>query len=866
MATSVPRGGATPHWVGRAVVDADDHTAAAGSQRWPLRNNVADPPHSIGCRPRRRERGDVYGALTIRIAFISSYVPRRCGIATFTSDLLGAARAADPTTTGRVAAIDEPTVLRPYASEVRWRIRQGTAESYVAAARSINASNADVVNVQHEFGLYGAWTEPAFIDGHWTEGGYVDHLRPLLEELRKPVVTTLHTVLPLPDASIRDAVRAITELSDEVIVMATTAVGILTGVYGITTPLRVIPHGMPSIQRRGRQRLKAKLGVEGRTIISTFGLLDPGKGVEFMIEAMPAIVEAHPNALYIVAGQTHPELLRSRGETYRQGLVAQTHALGMQDHVAFIDEYMSQRDIIELLLTTDVYVTPYLEPNQITSGTLSYALGAGKAIVATRYLHAVEALAEGRGVLVDFRASDQLARAVVGILDDPAAKDALEEAAYAYASEATWPRSGQAFLDVAAEAAARGPGRPRAAEAEARAPLPDLARRLAENPILTASDVPASLPGLEVVSVFNAAAAQVGDDVVLLLRVGERPCADAEPGPEALTLDVSGPEPRLRPLGEGYRAADVIGVAFLDTERTPPVVVPALLPRNLSGLDLSDPRRIRYQNSSGGFTAAADDFSDFLTQMSHLRVARSRDGIHFDVEPMPAVLPANRFEEYGCEDPRATLIDGVWHITYVSVGRLGITTSLVTTTDFREFDRRGVLFLPDHKDVVLFPGRPGGRYAALTRPMPGSFGRVLGIWVAFSDDLVHWGDHRPLALPRWGTWDELRTGASAVPFRVAEGWLEIYHGVDRNTTYAMGGLLLDADDPSRAIARSPTPIMVPTAPYERTGLFNDTVFSCGHVALDAAGDTIRLYYGAADSCMAAADFTVREIIDQMDPC
>jgi predicted GH43/DUF377 family glycosyl hydrolase len=176
------------------------------------------------------------------------------------------------------------------------------------------------------------------------------------------------------------------------------------------------------------------------------------------------------------------------------------------------------------------------------------------------------------------------------------------------------------------------------------------------------------------------------------------------------------------------------------------------------------------------------------------------------------------------------------------------------------------MFLPDHKDVVLFPGRVGGRYAALTRPMPQSFGRILGIWIAFSDDLVLWGDHRPLALPRPGMWDGLRTGASAVPFRVEGGWLEIYHGVDRDARYAMGGLLLDGDDPSRVIARSPDPILLPIAPYERSGLFNDTVFSCGHVALDPAGERIRLYYGAADSCMAAADVNVQDILDQMTRC
>jgi predicted GH43/DUF377 family glycosyl hydrolase len=176
------------------------------------------------------------------------------------------------------------------------------------------------------------------------------------------------------------------------------------------------------------------------------------------------------------------------------------------------------------------------------------------------------------------------------------------------------------------------------------------------------------------------------------------------------------------------------------------------------------------------------------------------------------------------------------------------------------------MFLPDQKDVVLFPGRVGGRFAALTRPMPQSFGRVLGVWIAFSDDLVHWGDHAPLALPRHGMWDGLRTGAGATPFRVPEGWLEIYHGVDGNTHYSLGALLLDADDPRRVIARSPEPILVPTTPYERTGLYDDVVFTCGHVSLDPEGREIRVYYGAADSRLAAADFTVQELLDQMRPC
>ena len=225
----------------------------------------------------------------IRIAFVSSSVPRRCGIATFTADLMGAVRTADPTATCRVAAIDEPAVLRQYASDVRWRIRQGDPESYRAAARAINASNADVVNVQHEFGLYGRWSEPVYANGRWSDSVYEDHFRGFLEELRKPLVTTMHTVLPRPSPSIRETVRGISELSDEIVVMASTAVGLLAEVYGLAKPPRVIPHGMPVIDPHGRHSFKRKLGVEGRTIISTFGLVDPRKGLQYMIQAMPAV-------------------------------------------------------------------------------------------------------------------------------------------------------------------------------------------------------------------------------------------------------------------------------------------------------------------------------------------------------------------------------------------------------------------------------------------------------------------------------------------------------------------------------------------------------------------------------------------------
>jgi predicted GH43/DUF377 family glycosyl hydrolase len=394
----------------------------------------------------------------------------------------------------------------------------------------------------------------------------------------------------------------------------------------------------------------------------------------------------------------------------------------------------------------------------------------------------------------------------------------------------------------------------------------DLGHRLAGNPILTSRDIPPSQAALEVVSVFNAAAAKLGDETILLLRVAERPRTMTGLLPEAArTLDLARPEDGFQPLPKGLTGEDVVGLAFLDPGATPRRVVVAYVRKDLPGLDLHDPRTIRVRKppaKAGGL----DEVRDYLTQISHLRVARSTDGEHFRVEAAPAVSPADSLEEYGCEDPRATLIDGVWNITYVSVGTLGITTSRLTTSDFKDFARQGIMFLPDHKDVVLFPGRVGGRYVALTRPMPASFNHVLGIWIAFSDDLINWGGHRPLAMPREGMWDELRTGAGAVPFRVPEGWLELYHGVNAEGCYAMGALLLDADDPSNIIGRSKEPILIPTEPYELDGFYRNTVFSCGHVPLDDRGQRIRMYYGGADSCLAAADFDVKEIIASLAPC
>ncbi len=383
-------------------------------------------------------------AAALSLAFVATCPPRQCGIATFSRDLERALIAAEPSTRIAWAAINEATTIHPYGPEVHWRIRQGRPSSYRQIAEELNAAPIDVVSLQHEFGLYGTWGEP-----------YDDHLIGFLEVLRKPLVTTLHSVLPDPSPSVRAAIQRLGQHSRQVVVMAEQARSILVDSYGVASDrLTVIPHGVPPIEPRGRTLMKDQLGIAGRTILTTFGLVDPRKGLEFMIEAMQAIAREHPDALYLILGKTHPELVRREGEAYRDRLWQQVRTLGLEDYVEFVDDYLSLDEIVDYLLASDVYVTPYLDPLQITSGTLAYALGAGKAIVSTPYLHAVEVLSEERGLLVDFRSARGLADQALRILANPDLKRSLERNAYAYGRETAWPRVGERMLDVLREAAA----------------------------------------------------------------------------------------------------------------------------------------------------------------------------------------------------------------------------------------------------------------------------------------------------------------------------------------------------------------------------------------------------------------------------
>lgn len=374
----------------------------------------------------------------LSVAFVATCPPRQCGIATFAKDLEQALTAADAALNIPWAAITEAASTHPYGPEVRWRIRQGDPESYREVAQQMNAAPVDVVCLQHEFGLYGIWGD-----------AFDDHLLPFLGALRKPLVSTLHSVLPDPTPSVRLAIQRIGHRSSQVVVMSERARTLLLEEYAIAPhKVCVIPHGVPPVEPHGRTRMKQQFGLSERTIITTFGLVDPRKGLEYMIGAMREVRQEHPDALYLIVGKTHPELIRYEGEAYRKRLWQLVQEQGLQQHVAFVDEYLTQRQIVEYLLASDVYVTPYLDPNQITSGTLAYALGAGKAVVSTSYAHATEALAGERGLLVDFRSESQLADATLRILGDAVLKKTLERNAYAYGCEAAWPRVGERMLSV----------------------------------------------------------------------------------------------------------------------------------------------------------------------------------------------------------------------------------------------------------------------------------------------------------------------------------------------------------------------------------------------------------------------------------
>ena len=374
-----------------------------------------------------------------RVAFVGNSLPRRCGIATFTTDLQLAVAASVSKPESVIVAINDEGHGYAYPASVGWQIREQQLEDYWSAARFLNAGQYDVVSLQHEFGIFGG-----------DAGG---HVLTLLTQLNMPIVTTLHTVLAEPSAVQRRVLGEIVDASTAVIVMAEKGNELLRTVYRVPQEkIRIIPHGIPDRAFVDPCVSKLARGFAGRAVILTFGLISPNKGIEIMIDAMPEILRSRPDAVYVVLGATHPNLVRREGEAYRNRLRARAQQLGIEEHIVFLDQFVDQATLLDFISMCDVYVTPYLNEAQMTSGTLAYSFGGGKAIVSTPYWHARELLAGGRGILVPFGDSDAVGREIAALLTDDQRRQRLSREAYAYSRTMTWPHIGERYMEEFARA------------------------------------------------------------------------------------------------------------------------------------------------------------------------------------------------------------------------------------------------------------------------------------------------------------------------------------------------------------------------------------------------------------------------------
>lgn len=365
-----------------------------------------------------------------RLALIGNHLPRQCGIATFTTDLAEAFSSQYPHTNCLVLAMNDAGKRYAYPPRVRFEIAQSDTNAYRRAADFLNVNGVDVLSLQHEFGIFG--------------GKAGAHVVALLRQVRMAIVTTLHTVLQAPDDYQRHVMAQIIELSTRLVVMSRNGAEVLHDVYGVSREkIDRIPHGIPRVPNSSR--IKDQLGVSDRAVILTFGLLSPDKGLEYVIDAFPEIRAKHPEAVYIVLGATHPQVKERHGESYRLMLASRARRLGIENAIIFYDRFVEQEELVDFLAAADIYITPYLNPEQSTSGTLAYALGAGKAVISTPYRYAEELLADGSGVLVPWRDPNAIALAVNGLLDHPERRRALHDTAVSHASEMLWPHVAQAY-------------------------------------------------------------------------------------------------------------------------------------------------------------------------------------------------------------------------------------------------------------------------------------------------------------------------------------------------------------------------------------------------------------------------------------
>jgi len=376
-----------------------------------------------------------------------------CGIATFTHDLHRSISCSLPEADCYVGAVTDKADSYNYPDEVRFQIQEKDLRGYHRSADLLNFRNADVLCVQHEFGIYG--------------GAAGNYLLALLKEVRMPIVTTLHTILENPTKDQGEVMEELTRLSDRLVVMGRKGRDILQDIYNVpSSKIDIIPHGIPNGEYSDTEPFKEQFGVSGRQVMLTFGLIGPGKGIEHAIEALPMIIKRHPEVVYLILGATHPNLLASDGERYRLGLINLAERHGVQEQVIFHNRYVSLEDLKEFIGAADIYLTPYLRKEQITSGTLAYAFGSGKVVVSTPYWHAEELLANGCGALVPFHDPAAIAKAVGDFLDDPTRMEEIRHEAYAIGREMTWPAVARQYLASFTHACADRRTSPRTAFAD----------------------------------------------------------------------------------------------------------------------------------------------------------------------------------------------------------------------------------------------------------------------------------------------------------------------------------------------------------------------------------------------------------------
>lgn len=385
---------------------------------------------AVTTRPRLQSKP----SLPSRIAVIGNYLPRQCGIATFTTDLCSAISAEYGTTRLLALPVNDTDQGYDYPARVRWSLAQNDVASYEDAAQFLNFNNIDMVCLQHEYGIFGG---PA--------GSHILHL---LRGLKMPVVTTLHTVLREPNPDQLVVMEQIAELSDRLIVMSQLSSQFLQEIYRVpASKIDMVPHGVPDLPFLDPNFYKDRFGVEGKAVLLTFGLLSPNKGIENVIEALPHILSKHKNVVYIVAGATHPHVLRREGDKYRAHLQALAKEVGVESNVIFHNRFVSPEEMVEFIGAADIYITPYRHEAQVVSGTLAYALGAGKAIISTPYWHAIELLDDRRGALVPFQNPGAIAQKTIELLDTPALRHAMRKRGYLFAREMIWKRVAQGYME-----------------------------------------------------------------------------------------------------------------------------------------------------------------------------------------------------------------------------------------------------------------------------------------------------------------------------------------------------------------------------------------------------------------------------------